>query len=223
MEKTLDKIMIVIPSNKKTIFTLVLNHWLQDYKVKIFRNSIGLAPAFNQCFRNAETEIIVLLADDLYINPEVQKFFNIKKGEFAMLETGVFPINGVQVIHKNDFLNVGGFNESLKYGSVDDDFYSKSILCGLKYIPIPLNLVKHVHHRKRAYTIYNTFNILTDRANFLIKYMIFFPKLVFKQDIAFRLMRFQLRTLILLPIFFLKTIIVNKLHEWSEILNSEYY
>jgi glycosyltransferase involved in cell wall biosynthesis len=219
----LKELTVVIPSNKPTVFTLALNSWLHNYIIKVFHNSIGLAPAFNRCFRDAETEVVVLLADDMWLSPEIQKFFKINRGEFAMLETGVFPINGVQVIHRDDFWKVGGFNKGLKYGSVDDDFYSRAVLRGLKYIPIPLDLVKHVKHKKRAHTIYNAFNVLTDRANFLINYMVFFPKLVFKQDIAFRLMRFQLRTLVLLPIFFLKTLIMNKLREWWEVLGYEYY
>jgi hypothetical protein len=152
----------------------------------------------------AKADIVVLLADDLSIDQKIEDYFNVEKGEFAMLETGDFPINGVQVIHKKDFDLVGGFNEKLKYGSVDQDFYCRCILAGLRYKKIPITLVKHFTHEKRASTIYKAFNVVSNRVDFIRAYFIYFPKDVFQHDFVNRLKRAQLRTILLNFVFFFK-------------------
>jgi predicted glycosyltransferase involved in capsule biosynthesis len=183
---------------------------------------MGLAKAFNESVRKANSETVVLMADDLKVDPSIQEYFNIKPSEFAMLETGDFPINGVHVFNRSLFWKIGGFNEKYNYGSVDNEFYARAVLKGLCYKPIPLTLVKHVKHEVRASTIYKLFNVLSDRANFIITYLRYYPIQVLKHDFLNRLYRGQALTVYLNIVFFFKTLFKNKLSEWDNILKEEY-
>ena len=202
-----EKISVVIPSVKKRVFTLEFNAELERFNVKVVRGVKGLAKAFNECYRAADSEVIVLLADDIIIDSEVYNYFSqVKKGEFAMLDTGDFPINGVQVIHKDDFWRVGGFDESLKYSSEDREFFSRAVLSGLKFKPIPLRLVKHIKHETRSSNIYKAFRVVRDNMKFAMRYFRFFPLLVLKHDFLNRFRRLQLRTLVLQLFYFFRII-----------------
>jgi GT2 family glycosyltransferase len=203
-----EEISVVIPSVKKRVFTLEFNAELSRFNVKVVRGVKGLAKAFNECYRGVDSEIIVLLADDIVLDPAVYDYFSqVRKGEFAMLETGDFPINGVQIIHRDDFWRVGGFNEALKYSSVDREFYARAVLSGLKYRPIPLRLVKHIKHETRASNIYKAFMVVRDNMTFMLRYFRFFPLRVLKHDFLNRVRRLQLRTLVLQFFYFFRIVI----------------
>ena len=221
--KANEDVTVVIPSNKPRVFTVELSPWLKDYRVVVVHNSMGIAPAQNMCARQVRGGVMVMVTDDLAVDPQVQQFFNIGKGEFCMLHTGAFPAGGVTVIHVNDFWRVGGFNEQLLYGSVDSEFYARAVLCGLRYKPIPQGLVKHVKHPSRASTIHKLFRVLRDRATFVAAYFRHYPVEVLKHDYLYRLMRGQLRTALLNLLFFPYTLVANKLGEWWRVMGEDPY
>ena len=204
------EITVVIPSAKDHIYTLEKNSWLREFKVVVVRNNIGLSKAYNECFRQAKTNTVVLLNDDLLINSQVRSYFGVADGEFAMLETGDFPISGIAVIRRRDFWRLGGFNESLMYGNVDREFFCRATLKGLKYKPIPLSLTKHFTHITRYSTIYKSFQVVRDSVTCIKKYFIYFPLLVFKHDFLNRVRRKQFRSLLLHLFYFFKITLLDR-------------
>ena len=205
------EITVVIPSSKDHIYTLEKNRWLREYKVLVLKNNLGLSKAYNECFRQAKTDIIVLLNDDLLIDPQIRRYFSVIDGEFAMLRTTDFPISGITIIRRRDFWLVGGFNESLKYGSVDREFFCRASLKGLKYKPIPLNLTKHFTHTTRYSTIYKSFHSIRDNVTCITKYFTYFPQLFLKHDFLNRIWRKQFKSLLLHMFFFFKITLFDKL------------
>lgn len=217
-----EQVTIVVPSAKRQCYTAQLNPWMRGYNVIVHRNHDGMAKAFNDAVGMADTPTIVLMSDDLKVDATIQRFFNVKQGEFCMIDTGAFPGNGVHVFRQDDFWRVGGFNQTYKHGSLDSEWYARAVLKGLRYKPIPPRLVKHVKHPSRASTIYKLFNVLTDRANFVISYFRHYPKEVLKHGYLHRLMRGQFRMVLLNFLFLIKTIINNKLTQWWNIMGEEY-
>jgi acetyltransferase-like isoleucine patch superfamily enzyme len=201
---------VVIPSGKKRAYTTSLNGWLKRYHVVVVHNRMGLARAFNECFCHAKSDTVVLLADDLLIDPAVCRYFNVEPGEFRMLDTGDFPINGVHVIRLKDFWRVGGFNEEFRFGNVDREFYARAVLAGLKYKPIPLSLVKHVKHQTRYSNIYKSFRVTHDSVTFIMRYFRYFPRDVLKHDFLNRIRRRQFRSLLLHTLYFFKLALFNR-------------
>jgi len=205
------EITVVIPSSKNHIYTLKKNRWLHEFKVVVLKNNLGLSKAYNECFRQAKTDIIVLLNDDLLIDSQILHYFSVVDGEFAMLQTSDFPISGITIIRRRDFWLVGGFNESLKYGSVDREFFCRATLKGLKYKPIPLSLAKHFTHTTRYSTIYKSFHSIRDNVICIKKYFIYFPQLFFKHDFLNRVWRKQFKSILLHIFFFFKITLFDKL------------
>jgi len=205
------EITVVIPSSKDRIHTLEQNSWLKEFRVVVVRNNLGLSRAYNDCFRRAKTDTVVLLNDDLLIDPQVRRYFSVADGEFAMLETGDFPVSGITVIRRRDLWRVGGFNESLKYGSADREFFCRATLKGLKYKPIPLSLVKHFTHATRYSTIYKSFHAISDNVTCITRYFIHFPGLFLKHDFLLRVLRRQFKSILLHLFFFFKITLFDKL------------
>ena len=205
------EITIVIPSSKDQIYTLKKNRWMREFKVVVVKNNLGLSKAYNECFRRAKTDIVVLLNDDLLIDSQILRYFSVVGGEFAMLETGDFPISGITVIKRRDFWLVGGFNEYLKYGSADREFFCRATLKGLKYKPIPLSLAKHFAHTTRQSTIYKSFQSIRDNVICIREYFVYFPKLFFKHDFLNRVSRKQFKSILLHIFFFFKITLFDKL------------
>ena len=193
---------IVIPSIKKNVLTLKNLDCPFPHEVIVIKEH-GLGKGRNEGFRRTKGDLVVLVDDDLIIDPKIWKYIlNLRNKEFAMLDTGNFPITRVFAIYKKDFWLVGGFDESLRYSSEDREFYSRAVLKGLKFKPIPLSLVAHIKHKKRSANIHSGLKVCKDNVNFILKYLIYFPKLVFKQDFLNRIRSFQFRTLILQFFYF---------------------
>lgn len=205
------EITVVIPSSKNYNFTLKKNKWLHEFKVVVVKNNLGLSKAYNTCFKQAKTDIIVLLNDDLLIDSQILRYFSVIDGEFAMLQTSDFPISGITIIRRRDYWLVGGFNEGLKYGSVDREFFCRAKLKGLKYKPIPLSLVKHFTHTTRHSTIYKSFQSIRDNVMCIKKYFMYFPQLFLKHDLMYKVWRKQFRSIFLHIFFFFKITVFDKL------------
>ncbi len=189
-----------MPSNKKRVYTLQLNPWLRRYRTVVVHNSMGIAESQNECARHVPEGVMVLMADDLQVDPEVQEHFDLPAGCFCMLDTGAFPASGVTIINVRDFWRVGGFNERYRH-SVDSEFYARACLKGLRFKPLPPSMVKHGRHESRSSTVYKLFDVLQNRAMFVTEYFRFYPVEVLKHDYVFRLMRGQVRTAVLNALF----------------------
>lgn len=197
---------LVIATVKSKVYTLEKSLDLPKFdNIIIVEGVIGLGVAHNECFRRSDSDLVILAADDVVIDPEVWKYaLSVKPGEFAMLDTGDFGITGVFAIYLKDFWRVGGFDEKLKFGGVDRDFFCRALLAGMKFKKIPLHLIKHISHETRSSTIYKSFNVMKDTVSFIKKYFIYFPKEVFVHDFLNRFRRGQFRTILLELIFFYK-------------------
>lgn len=199
---------IVIPSTKDRVLNLKYLNCPVSHYVTVIKGVHGISKAGNECFKRVKKGLVVLTGDDIIIKPEAWNYLlDVNPGEFSMLETGDFPINGVMSIHKKDFLKVGGFGECQKYSSSDREFFSNAVLKGLKYKPVPLNLVKHIKHPTRSKNIHNAFRVTQNNMEFVFRYFARFPRYCFFHDFVNRFRRGQFRTLLLEFIYFFKVLV----------------
>jgi len=216
---------LVVATIKPVLHTFELSKDIPNFdNVIVVKNVFGLGFAHNECFRRSNSDLVILVADDVVIDSRVWGVaLSVKRGEFAMLDTGDFGISGVFSIHAKDFWRVGGFDESLKYGNVDRDFFCRALLGGLKFKKIPLGLVKHVRHETRCSTIYKSFNVMRDATVCIKKYFVHFPKLFFVHDFLYPFMRGKFRAILLNLIFFYRYTLFGWVDKFNELIAEDYW
>jgi len=211
---------LVCASIKPTVKTFELSKDIPNFdNVIVVKNVFGLGVAHNECFRKSNSDLVILVADDVVIDSKVWSFaLDVKRGEFAMLDTGDFGITGVFSIYRKDFWGLGGFDESLKYGNVDREFFCRAMLSGLKFKKIPLSLVKHIRHETRCSTIYKSFNVMRDATFCVKKYFVHFPRDFFVHDFLYPFMRGKFRAILLSFLFFYRYTLFGWVDKLGDVL-----
>jgi glycosyltransferase involved in cell wall biosynthesis len=196
-------ISIVITSCKESVKTLQTVDILPFYDIVVSKK-IGLGVARNFGARQAKGNLLLFLDDDLYLdNSElVNHVLSVGEGEFAMTFLDGFPCTRVLAVHKDDFWSIGGFDERIRFTGEDRDFYVRALNAGLRFKPIPIELVYHQPHLARTKNIHIAIGSVKENVKFVMKYWRSNPE-VFKVDFLNRLKRGQFRTLLLQFIFFL--------------------
>jgi glycosyltransferase involved in cell wall biosynthesis len=113
----------------------------------IVRRDSGIAFARNQGARAATLGLMVQLDDDLTLKPEIWSFIrSVKPGEFAMCYVTRHVATRVFIIHLDDFWQLGGFDEAIRYVWEDGEFYMRAVKAGLRFRLVPPNLYVHRDH-----------------------------------------------------------------------------
>lgn len=197
-----ERIVFIIPTIKKEILTLEsLKKCPIPHQIVISKEK-GIGHARNCGAKNAGRGLLVFLDDDLILKDQFWGYIdNVRKGEFGMTFLSGFPCSRVLIIHSEDFWNVGGFDERIHFTGEDRDFYVRAIDLGLKFKPIPLDMIIHKEHEKREKNIHVAIGGVKENVVFILKYGAKHRE-VFKVDFLNRLKRGQIRTLLLQIIFF---------------------
>lgn len=145
----------------------------------IISKTIGLGKARNEGAKKAKGDVLVFFDDDLYIKPKIwEQIKKIKKGSFIMVFDGIAhgstpePFTRTLVIYKDDFLKVGGFDESIKFSGEDREFFLETIKKGLKPYSIkPETSYVHKDHPIRfKKSKYFAFMFMSEHAKVLVKH-----------------------------------------------------
>ena len=201
-------ISIIIVSGKPRVLT-DLGGCPVPYELIVDRSQ-GLGLARNNGARKAKNDLIVFVDDDVHLNPLVWQYvLATKEGEVALplidfygKTHGCYANSRVVAIHKGDFLQLGGFDETLKYLGEDRDFYYRAVFHGLKFRPIPFELIKHINHPRREANVHVAIGGIRDRAKVFSDYAVHFPEL-FKLDFTPRIKTLQAKFLLLDTMFLL--------------------
>jgi hypothetical protein len=146
---------IAIISNKQLPEIKTLKTLSCPYPHKIILSGIkGFSRARNAAF--VSTGLNVQLNDDLVLSPKLWDFASeLKPGEFAFQVahelTGDRPCSRVFMIFPEDFLKVGGFDNSIWYFFEDGDFFYRALEKGLKFRSIPDEAAIHIPHKHAFY------------------------------------------------------------------------
>lgn len=114
-----------------------------------------LTKSFNAAARVASSQWLLKLDADIKLDTdcikefescEVHKMFYAGDWKCADDENGQ-KLNGVMYVARDDFLNVGGYNEYIEtYGYDDCDLYGRLEKAGLSRMLIPLSKLAHIPH-----------------------------------------------------------------------------
>lgn len=143
-------ISIIIPSAKEKNLTIKsLSHCSHEHEIIISR-AHGLGYARNWGANKAKHDLFVFFDDDLLLDNAIWgHILSTKKGQFKMLSVKGKCSSRVVVIWMSDFWALKGFDEKICYSAEDVDFFLRALKLGLKYVPIPESLARHIKHRER--------------------------------------------------------------------------
>lgn len=183
------KISVIILAFKVPITLESLEHCPFQYEV-ILSKKVGLGYARNFGARCANNRFLVFFDGDLILKPEIWKVISIvRAGSFGMLQyyfpdaRAHRPCSRVVCIWADDFWRMGGFDESIKYGGADTDFYLRAIKNGLRFIPIPNTYVRHKSHPPRWENPLLNMKISFEHAKILVRHGWSFFKLYWKSGV----------------------------------------
>jgi glycosyltransferase involved in cell wall biosynthesis len=146
------QISIIIPVQPGCKVQSDLSNSPLNSEVIIVRNSgVGFARSIGASA--AKGDLLVMLDSDLVLSPDLWSWIlKLQKGTFAMAKNPERASYSTKVfaIHKEDYLEVGGFNPSLKYLWEDGEFALRASSRGLKVTPVPSNMYKHIEHESRC-------------------------------------------------------------------------
>lgn len=138
---------IVIPSNKSTILTT--ESIPEHVPVHIERDGT-LNEARNRGVRNADSDIVAILDDDIQFPPSLLKELEEQAAPEKLL--GIADWNygwvagRVMVFYKETWENVGGFDETLQSHMGDTEFCLKFLRRGYKIERLPREVFYHEEH-----------------------------------------------------------------------------
>lgn len=128
---------IILPTltgrNNITLASLKKLRGLLDYRLILIRDVYNLSKAYNLGVRQATSDIIALLDDDLEFEPEDFMFLlsRVRKGK-CILDLAT------KIIYRSDYISVGGFEERyFRLYQEDTEFLHRLVSKGIK-------LEKHV-------------------------------------------------------------------------------
>jgi glycosyltransferase involved in cell wall biosynthesis len=194
-----NSVSIVIVSGKKENKTLQSLRNLPEGSEVIVSTKQGLGFARNYGASQCHNDLMVQLDDDLQVKPSLWRWVqNLKVGEFAMgTVDGVNPATRVFAIYLQDFVAVGGFDNSFRYVYEDWDFFRRATKQELEFRPVPVNLYTHIDHPNRTQGP-KRFKIAWECAKFWAKYPSYTDDLLGKRGIYYNsvsLFIFPLRAL----------------------------
>ncbi len=146
------KISIIVPVYSSCKVQIDLSSCPFDHEV-LFIRALGIGLARNLGASRAKGDLIVMLDSDLILKPELWSWLvNLRRGTFAMVKNYEHNSYSSRVfaIHKDDYVQTGGFNPSLKYLWEDGEFALRASELGLKIAPVPSTLYKHIEHEPRC-------------------------------------------------------------------------
>lgn len=145
-------ISVLIPSIKKDIKTL---NSVKDCPVSydlVISKKKGLGHARNYAASQAKGKILVFFDDDLNLNPKIWDIIlEVKENTFVMeFGSSKIPSTRCLVIHRKDFVTIGGFSEDILLSGEDREFCLNAIKKDMKVLRLPKNLICHIKHPIRA-------------------------------------------------------------------------
>ncbi len=148
--------LLIITLKENNILTLE-NPEVGEYAYEVATNrSPGISLARNHLAHMACAEVLAFMDDDIRPDKRVWDLIaNIRSGEILMLEGYRHPITRVMAIHKEDFIDIGGFDEKIRYNGEDLDFYWRALDKGYVVSTIPKGLVHHEPHSKSNWAKYH--------------------------------------------------------------------
>lgn len=144
---------VVIPSIKDDVLTL--ESVPEDVPVSVEREG-SLNEARNRGVRNADTDIVAILDDDIAFSEELFEALveavddNVLLG-VADWEFGLVA-GRVMIFHKSLWKDIGGFDERLRSHNGDTDFALRAHDAGYSIETVPRGLFHHEDHERSITT-----------------------------------------------------------------------
>lgn len=144
---------VVIPSIKEDVLTL--ESVPEDVPVSVEREGT-LNEARNRGVRNANTDIVVILDDDIAFSEEVFNTLVESVEEDILLGVSDWEFGlvagRVMIFYKSLWQDIGGFDERLRSHNGDTDFALKSHDAGYDMYRVPRTLFHHKEHERSITT-----------------------------------------------------------------------
>lgn len=130
---------------------------VEEYTCEVLIDtSPGVSYARNKLAHLASGDVLVFMDDDIIPDRSVWGLIaNIRHREIMMVEGYRHPITRIMAIHKEDFNDIGGFDENIRYNGEDLDFYWRALKKGYVVSTIPKCLVFHEPHNKSNWARYH--------------------------------------------------------------------
>ena len=147
---------LLIITIKDHILTILAPE-VEEYACEVLIDaSPGVSYARNKLAYLASGDILVFMDDDIIPDRSVWELIaNIRHREIMMVEGYRHPITRIMAIHKDDFNDIGGFDENIRYNGEDLDFYWIALEKGYIISTIPKCLVSHEPHGKSNWFKYH--------------------------------------------------------------------
>lgn len=143
------EVSVVIPSIKEDVLTL--ESIPDGVSVSVEREG-SLNEARNRGVRNADTDLVAILDDDIAFSEELfyalvnevdrETFVGVADWEFGLIA------GRVMIFHKDLWKEVGGFDERLRSHNGDTEFSLKVHDAGYDLIRVPRDLFYHEEHER---------------------------------------------------------------------------
>ena len=147
---------LLIITLKENILTLE-NPEVKEYTSEVLVDrSPGVSWARNTLAYQACGDVLAFMDDDIRPDKRVWDLIaNLRRGEILMVEGYRHPITRVMAIHKEDFNDIGGFDQNIWHNGEDLDFYWRALDKGYVVSTIPKGLVHHEPHSKSNWAKYH--------------------------------------------------------------------
>lgn len=148
---------IIIPTLQRDILTLKsLKDCPVPYELILARER-GLGYARNEGARESHGDQLLFLDDDLRLKPTFWNYvLSVKPKEINMTFNPIIyrrkkwvrqhPCTRAMSIRKEDFWNIGGFDEEIQYVAEDLDFFLRGRKAGYVFNKIPTETIEHQDH-----------------------------------------------------------------------------
>lgn len=159
--KEVDEIILLDWASSSPIKDLLVEHNKTDSRLKIFRvetnSPFVLTWAYNIAIDLSNGKYVLKVDCDTQVkgsilrdNPLGKKTFY--SGDWTQAHNDEEKhLNGIFLISRRDFLNVGGYDERIQgYGWDDSDLYGRLKTSGMTQQALPLKLIRHYHHDEAA-------------------------------------------------------------------------
>ncbi len=149
-------LLIITLKENNDILTLE-NPEVKEYTSEVLIDrSPGVSWARNHLAYQAIGEILAFMDDDVRPDKRVWELIaNLRKREILMVEGYRHPITRVMAIHKEDFNDIGGFDQAIWYNGEDLDFYWRALDKGYVVSTVPKGLIHHEPHSKSNWAKYH--------------------------------------------------------------------
>lgn len=144
---------VVIPSIKDEVLTL--ESVPEGVPVSVEREG-SLNEARNRGVRNADTDIVAILDDDIAFSEELFDALVESVEEDTLLGVADWEFGlvagRVMIFHKSLWRNIGGFDERLRSHNGDTDFALRAHDAGYQVMTVPRDLFYHEEHERSITT-----------------------------------------------------------------------